>query len=144
MAGKWFCFISTLMPNDPCTSAHLRCDCNVILVNLSRSGLSLATAMPQPSTAPALLWLSHSQGQVRVQGPAMQSGGEKKGKTQLFIKLLSLSCANTLFKNPICATHSPPAPPLNHHSCISLARHGCGPGGYCKRYFAMQRGSTHF
>lgn len=81
MAGKWFCFISTLVPDDPSASAHLRCDCNAILVKLRRFWSWLATAMLQPSAAWAPLWLSQSQGQVLVQGPVMQSGGEKEGKT---------------------------------------------------------------
>lgn len=37
---------------------------------------------------------------------------EKQGKTQLCTELLPLPCAGILNKNLICATISPPAPPL--------------------------------
>lgn len=81
-----------------------------------------------------------------MQGLATQSAREKKGRTQLFI-ILPLSCATALLINLTRAPHSPPAPPLNHPSYISLAvatRHRCGPGGQCKGYFRVQSSSTYF
>lgn len=82
MAGKWFCFISALLPNDPSASAHVRCDCNVILVNLRRLWSRLATAVLPSSAAPAPLRLGQHLAQVLVQGPARNAirRGKKRAK----------------------------------------------------------------
>lgn len=97
------------------TSAQCRCDCSVIL-------------------GPWHTWPS-----ARATGACARTSNmirrEKQGKTRLCTELLPLPCADILNKNPICATLSPPAPPLT-----TVA----DPGGMVQQVQVVQSSSTYF